>query len=105
MFATGRTPNTRDLGLESVGVRTGPRGGIIVDDWLKTGVPNIYALGDVTDRLMLTPVATMEGQRFAETLYGGRKAKPDYTSVPTAVFSQPPEIGRASGRERVCQSV
>lgn len=99
MFATGRTPNTRDLGLESVGVRTGPRGGIIVDDWLKTGVPNIYALGDVTDQLMLTPVATMEGQRFAETLYGGRKAKPDYTSVPTAVFSQPP-VGTVGLSER-----
>ncbi len=99
LFATGRTPNTRDLGLESVGVRTGPRGGIIVDDWLKTSVPSIYALGDVTDRLMLTPVATMEGQRFAETLYGGKPAKPDYASVPTAVFSQPP-VGTVGLSER-----
>src|SRR3546814_6296990 len=91
MFATGRTPNTRDLGLESAGVRTGPRGGIIVDDRLKTSVPSIYALGDVTDRLMLTPVATMEGQCFAETLFGNKAAKPDYTS----------EIGRAHVRTPV----
>jgi glutathione reductase (NADPH) len=99
MFATGRTPNTRDMGLEEAGVELGRGGGVIVDDWLRTSVPSIYALGDVTDRLMLTPVATMEGQRFAETLYGGRKAKPDYTSVPTAVFSQPP-VGTVGLSER-----
>ena len=104
MFATGRTPNTRDLGLEKAGVRTGSRGGVIVDEWLKTTAPNIYALGDVTDRLMLTPVATMEGQRLAETLYGNRPAKPDYHSVPTAVFSQPPVgtvgLGEREAREK-----
>jgi glutathione reductase (NADPH) len=99
MFATGRTPNTDNLGLRDVGVKTGSGGGVVVDDWLKTSVPNIYALGDVTDRLMLTPVATMEGQRFAETLYGNRPAKPDYTSVPTAVFSQPP-VGTVGLSER-----
>ncbi len=90
MFATGRTPNTRGLGLEAAGVDCGPGGGIVVDAWLKTSAPNIYAVGDVTDRLMLTPVATMEGQCLADTLYGGKPRKPDYTSVPTAVFSQPP---------------
>lgn len=90
MFATGRTPNTEDLGLEEVGVKVGPGGGVVVDEWLRTSVPNIYALGDVTDRLMLTPVATMEGQSFADTLFGKTPRKPDYTSVPTAVFSQPP---------------
>ncbi len=104
LFATGRTPNTRDLGLEAAGVRVGRGGGVIVDEWLKTSTPNIYALGDVTDRLMLTPVATMEGQRFAETLYGGRPARPDYTSVPTAVFSQPPVgtvgLGEREAREK-----
>jgi glutathione reductase (NADPH) len=99
MFATGRTPNTHDLGLETAGVRTGTRGGVIVDDGLRTSLPNIYALGDVTDRLMLTPVATMEGQRFAETLFGNKPAKPDYTSVPTAVFSQPP-VGTVGLSER-----
>ncbi len=99
MFATGRTPNTDGLGLEDAGVKTARGGGIVVDDWLKTSVPNIYALGDVTDRLMLTPVATMEGQCFAETLYGGSARKPDYTSVPTAVFSQPP-VGTVGLSER-----
>jgi glutathione reductase (NADPH) len=99
MFATGRTPNTDNLGLEDVGVKTASGGGIVVDDWLRTNVPNIYALGDVTDRLMLTPVATMEGQRFAEALYGDKPAKPDYTSVPTAVFSQPP-VGTVGLSER-----
>src|SRR3546814_16400385 len=69
MFATGRTPNTRDLGLESAGVRTGPRGGILVDDRLKNSVPSIYALVDVTDRPMLTTVATMEGQSIPPILF------------------------------------
>jgi glutathione reductase (NADPH) len=90
MFATGRKPNTDNMGLAEIGVELTANGGVVVDEWLKTSVPNIYALGDVTDRLMLTPVATMEGQCFAETLFGGKPRKPDYTSVPTAVFSQPP---------------
>src|SRR3546814_12252181 len=71
MFATGRTPNTRDLGLESVGVRTGPRGGIIVDDWLKTGVPNIYALGDVTDRLKIGSATGRESVCQYAKIWGG----------------------------------
>ncbi|MDD3444928.1 MAG: glutathione-disulfide reductase, partial [Zavarzinia sp.] len=90
MFATGRVPNTRGLGLEAAGVATGPRGEIKVDLYSRTNVPNIYAVGDVTNRLALTPVAIKEGHAFADTLYGGRPALADHTDVPEAVFSQPP---------------
>ena len=92
MFATGRTANTRGLGLEAAGVALGKNGEVLVDTYSRTNVDNIYAVGDVTDRVALTPVAIREGAAVAETLYGKRPATVDYANIPTAVFSQP-EIG------------
>jgi glutathione reductase (NADPH) len=89
MFATGRAPNTKGLGLERAGVRLDAKGAIPVDEYSRTNVPNIYAVGDVTDRINLTPVAIAEGQAFAETLYNDNPTRPDHTNVPSAVFSQP----------------
>src|SRR5712691_4728126 len=90
MYATGRGPNTRGLGLDAVGVTTNDKGAVQVDEWQKTSLPNIYAIGDVTDRLNLTPVAIGEGRALAETLYNNNPIKMDHADVPTAVFSQPP---------------
>jgi glutathione reductase (NADPH) len=90
MFATGRAPNTQDLGLEQVGVGLNKAGAIAVDEWSQSTVPSIYAIGDVTDRINLTPVAIMEGHFLANTLFGKRPMKPDHANVPSAVFSQPP---------------
>jgi len=90
MFATGRAPNTHDLGLERLGVTLNKVGAIAVDEWSQTTVPGIYAIGDVTDRINLTPVAIMEGHFLANTLFGKRPMKPDHANVPSAVFSQPP---------------
>jgi len=90
MFATGRAPNTHDLGLEQVGVALNKAGAVTVDEWSQSTVPSIYAIGDVTDRINLTPVAIMEGHFLANTLFGGRPMKPDHANVPSAVFSQPP---------------
>jgi glutathione reductase (NADPH) len=92
MFATGRRPNVKGLGLEKAGVALNDRGAIAVDDYSKTSVPNIYAIGDVTDRVNLTPVAIREGHAFADTVFGGKDVKVDHTEVPTAVFSEP-EVG------------
>jgi glutathione reductase (NADPH) len=92
MFATGRAPNTRGLGLEAAGVTLGSNGEIVVDEWSRSSVGNIYAVGDVTDRLNLTPVAIREGHAFADTVFGGKPTKVDHETVPTAVFSTP-EIG------------
>jgi glutathione reductase (NADPH) len=92
MFATGRRPNVKSLGLEAVGVALGRTGGIAVDDYSRTSVPNIYAVGDVTDRVNLTPVAIREGHAFADTVFGGRPTPVDHANVPTAVFSEP-EVG------------
>ncbi|MCW0182150.1 MAG: glutathione-disulfide reductase [Zavarzinia sp.] len=89
MFATGRRPNTRGLGLEAAGVELGPKGEVKVDLYSRSNVPNIYAVGDVTDRLALTPVAIKEGHAFADTVFGGRPGLADHNDVPTAVFSQP----------------
>jgi glutathione reductase (NADPH) len=89
MFATGRTPNTRDLGLERAGVKLDYEGAVVVDSYSCSSVPNIYAVGDCTDRLQLTPVAIAEGQAVAETLFHANPKTPDYENVPTAVFSQP----------------
>jgi glutathione reductase (NADPH) len=89
-FATGRVPNVTGLGLEKAGVKVGPNGAIVVDEDLKTSVPNIYAIGDVTDRLNLTPVATAEGHAVADTLFGNKPRKISLQNVPTAVFSIPP---------------
>eukprot|EP00927_Polykrikos_kofoidii_P049367 TRINITY_DN43432_c0_g1_i1.p1 TRINITY_DN43432_c0_g1~~TRINITY_DN43432_c0_g1_i1.p1 ORF type:complete len:588 (-),score=107.61 TRINITY_DN43432_c0_g1_i1:300-2063(-) len=91
MFATGRRPNSDKLGLDEVGVKLDDRSGkVIVDEFSKTSVDSIYAIGDITDRMNLTPVALMEGMAMAKTLFGGAPTKPDYANVPSAVFSQPP---------------
>jgi len=90
MYATGRTPYSQGLGLESIGVELGKKGEIIVNESSQTNIENIYAVGDVTDRIALTPVATMEGHAFADSLFGNNPRVPDHTNVPSAVFSQPP---------------
>jgi len=92
LLATGRTPLTRSLGLESAGVATKENGAIIVDAYSRTNVPSIYAVGDVTDRLNLTPVAIREGHAFADTVFGGKDIAVDHALAPTAVFTTP-EIG------------
>jgi len=91
MFATGRKPNSWDLGLEEVGVELDKRSGkVLVDEYSRTNIESIFAIGDVTDRIQLTPVALMEGMAMAKTMFGGEPAKPDHECVPSAVFSQPP---------------
>jgi glutathione reductase (NADPH) len=92
MFATGRRPNIAGLGLETVDVRLGKTGGIAVDEYSRTSVPNIYAIGDVTNRINLTPVAIRDGHAFADSAFGGKPTPIDHINVPTAVFSQP-EVG------------
>ncbi len=92
MFATGRKPNTDGLGLEAVGVKLAENGGIAVDEFSRTSIPNIYAVGDVTNRINLTPVAIREGHAFADSVYGGMPRQVDHANVPTAVFSEP-EVG------------
>lgn len=92
MYATGRFPNSAGLGLEEAGVRLGPAGEVMVDAQSRTNVPSIYAVGDVTDRLALTPVAIREGHAFADTVFGGKPWTTEYQTIPTAVFSEP-EIG------------
>src|SRR5215469_7616680 len=90
MFATGRVPYVKDLGLEKAGVKLNGRGAIEVDPYSRTNVPNIYAVGDVTDRINLTPVAIREAAAFAATVFGKTPTAFDHEMVPTAVFSQPP---------------
>ena len=92
MFATGRRANTAGLGLETAGVKLNEDGSIAVDAYSQSSVPSIYAVGDVTGRAQLTPVAIREGWYFAETLYNGKKLAVDHSVIPTAVFSEP-EIG------------
>ncbi|GAB4841676.1 hypothetical protein Ancab_022398 [Ancistrocladus abbreviatus] len=90
MFATGRRPNTKNLGLDAVGVKMTKNGALKVDEYSRISVPSIWAVGDVADRLNLTPVALMEGEALAKTLFGNEPTEPDYRVVPSAVFSQPP---------------
>lgn len=92
MLAIGRIPNTQDLGLEAAGVKTGPRGEILVDSYSRTNVENIWAIGDVTDRVQLTPVAIHEAMCFIETAFRNNPTEVDHENIATAVFSQP-EIG------------
>ena len=93
MFAIGRHPNVANLGLEKAGVAINPaNGGIATDNWSRTSVPHIYAVGDVTHRVNLTPVAIREGHAFADTVFGKRPVEVDHGNIPTAVFSQP-EVG------------
>ncbi|HXQ68101.1 MAG TPA: glutathione-disulfide reductase [Alphaproteobacteria bacterium] len=89
LFATGRAPNTKGLGLESAGVALNARGAVEVDAYSRSSVANIYAVGDVTDRINLTPVAIAEGQAFADTIYNDNPTRADHANVPSAVFSQP----------------
>jgi len=90
MYATGRAPNTAGLGLDKAGVELAGNGAVKVDAFGKTNVDSIYAVGDVTDRVQLTPVAIKEGHAFALTVYGGAPTSPEHDAIPTAVFSQPP---------------
>jgi len=89
LYATGRTANTQGLGLKNTKIKTQSNGAIVVDDYFKTAEPNIYALGDVIDRVQLTPVAIQESMLLLEQLYGESKPRMDYENIPTAVFSQP----------------
>jgi len=93
MFATGRVPNTENLGLDAAGVELNEKGAIRVDEDNRSSVPSIYAVGDVTDRIQLTPVAIREGQAFADTVFGNKPTRVDYHCVPAAVFSHPQMAG------------
>ncbi len=93
MWAVGRTPNTKGLGLEEVGVALDKDGAVIVGDDNRSNVPSIYAVGDVTNRVQLTPVAIREGHAFADTVFGNNPRTIDYATIPTAVFSNPPLAG------------
>jgi len=90
LFATGRHPHSANLGLEQVGVKTNAHGAIIVDEWSKTSTEGIWAVGDVTTRIALTPVAIADGRAFVETEFRDNPTPVDHGAVPTAVFSQPP---------------
>jgi len=92
MYATGRVPNVEGLCLETLGIKTKPNGAVAVDAFSQTNIPNIYAVGDVTDRVALTPIAIREGQAFAETVFNNNPIAVDHSIIPTAVFSQP-ELG------------
>ncbi|WP_417808883.1 glutathione-disulfide reductase [Thioclava sp.] len=89
LYATGRVPNTGNLGLEDAGVKVGERGEIDVDQWSQTNIPSIYAVGDVTNRINLTPVAIREGHAFADTIFGAKPTYMDHDLVASAVFTQP----------------
>jgi glutathione reductase (NADPH) len=104
LFATGRVPNTRDLGLDAAGVRCARDGRIVVDRFLKSSVDSIYAIGDVANEHNLTPVATAEGMAVARTLFNNEPTPMDYENIPTAVFSNPNlatvGLSEAAARER-----
>lgn len=93
LFAIGRVPKTTDLGLEAVGVALDKDGAVIVDEYNRTNMSGIYAVGDVTNRVQLTPVAIREGHAFADTVFGNNPRTIDYATIPTAVFSNPPIAG------------
>src|SRR5579872_6088241 len=108
MFATGRTPNVAKIGLKEAGVTLADNGGIAVDEYSRSSTSSIYAIGDVTNRVNLTPVAIREGAAFADTVFGGRPTTVDHANVPTAVFSDP-EVGavgltEAEARARLPQT-
>ncbi|MEC8016139.1 MAG: glutathione-disulfide reductase [Pseudomonadota bacterium] len=92
LFATGRNPNADNLGLEALGIERDRAGAIVVDDYSQTAVPSVYAIGDVTNRVNLTPVAIREGMAFVETVFNGNPTSPDHDLIPTAIFTQP-EMG------------
>lgn len=104
LYAIGRRPNTAELGLEAAGVELDERGAVVVDEHFRSSVPSIWAIGDVTDRVQLTPVAIAEGMALTETLFGDRGPQTvDYENIPTAVFSQPPlaTVGLTEAEARV----
>jgi glutathione reductase (NADPH) len=108
MFATGRRPNVAGIGLKEAGVEIGKNGGLAVDEYSRTSVAHIYGIGDVTNRINLTPVAIREGAAFADTVFGGKPTAVDHANVPTAVFSDP-EVGavgltEAQARARLAQT-
>merc|ERR1712187_1058813 len=90
LMATGRDPNVWELGLEAAGVETDRKGRVLVNEFSQTNIENIYAIGDITDRMQLTPVAIHEAMNFLSTLYGGRPRKLNYDKVASAIFVQPP---------------
>ena len=90
LYAIGRHPASAELGLEDLGVERAAGGAIVVDEYSRSSVPNVWAIGDVTDRINLTPVALHEGMCLAATLFDGRPSRPCHENVPSAVFSQPP---------------
>lgn len=104
LFATGRKPNTASLRLSEIGVLVNNTGGIIVDERMQSSIENIYAIGDVTNKMNLTPVAINEGRIFAANQFGGEDRTMDYTNIPTTIFSQPPlatvGLTEAEARER-----
>ncbi|MBS0505092.1 MAG: glutathione-disulfide reductase [Proteobacteria bacterium] len=102
LFATGRVPHTKGLGLEETGVKVDEKGAVVVDADSKSSVDSIYAVGDVTNRVQLTPVAIREGQAFADTVFGGKPWRVDYGCIPSAVFSHPPlaGVGMTEGQAR-----
>ncbi len=104
MYATGRKPKIAGLGLEEVGIELARNGSIVVNEYSQTNIPSIYAVGDVTDRMNLTPVALAEGRAFVETVFNNNPTTVDYDNIPTAVFSQPPigtvGLGEAEAREK-----
>jgi glutathione reductase (NADPH) len=103
MYAAGRIPNTLDMDLDKIGVQLTPHAAVKVDAYSSSSIPSIYAIGDVTNRRNLTPVAIREGHAFADTLYGNTKSAVDYANVPSAVFSQP-ELGSVGLSEEDARS-
>jgi len=103
MFAIGRSPMTDGLGLAEAGVKLAPSGAIVVDRFSRTSVPSIYAVGDVTDRVNLTPIAIREGHAFADTVFGDRPTAVDHSLIPTGVFSTP-EIGTVGLSEAMARA-
>ena len=102
LFAVGRRPNVEDLGCDAAGVEIGDNGQIKVDEDNRTNIPSVFAVGDVTDRVQLTPVAIREGQAFADTFFGNKPHRVDYNCIPSAVFSHPPlaGVGMTEGEAR-----
>lgn len=103
LYATGRLPNSGGMGLEDLGVNLGRKGEIVVDAFSQTAVPSIFAVGDVTDRINLTPVAIREGHAFADTVFGGKPRTADHELVPSAVFTQP-ELGAVGLTEEAARA-
>jgi glutathione reductase (NADPH) len=102
LFAIGRVPNTDGLGCDAAGIKLNDKGAVIVDDDNRSSVDSIFAVGDVTDRVQLTPVAIREGQAFADTFFGKKPTRVDYSCIPSAVFSHPPlaGVGMTEGQAR-----